>query len=122
MLHRFSIAYRSRHLGHDTHHTQSGTILAYLYYIMSSLRHCDHSHRWPRWPRCNCLAAGVFLFFSITMGELAIVTIIAAAKTEISARSLLRHIRQQLAKHAADSCRFYKRWKHFLAQDSLKNM
>mmetsp|Transcript_65352 Transcript_65352/g.107453 ORF Transcript_65352/g.107453 Transcript_65352/m.107453 type:complete len:321 (+) Transcript_65352:416-1378(+) len=73
MLHRCSIAFRRRH--------------------------CDDSHRWPRWPRYNLLTTGWTTFVLLTMRKLAVVTEVAAAKAEISAWSLLggsRHTASQL--------------------------
>ena len=93
MLHRCSIAFGRRHLGHRTSKSLSlrdsrGALPTLSRTVLISPRYCDDSHGWPRWPGCNLLTT---TFVLLTMRKLAVVTEVAAAKAEISAWSLLQY-------------------------------
>jgi len=93
MLHRCSIAFGRRHLGHRTSkslslHGSRGALPTLSRTVLISPRYCDDSHGWPRWPGCNLLTT---TFVLLTMRKLAVVTEVAAAKAEISAWSLLQY-------------------------------
>lgn len=93
MLHRCSIAFGRRHLGHRTSKSLSlrdsrGALPTLSRTVLISPRYCDDSHGWPRWPGCNLLTT---TFVLLTMRKLAVVTEVAAAKAEISTWSLLQY-------------------------------